>query len=777
MEHSEINFFKFSRYFGLAGFLLGVPSFQGCQQQIAHARPLDKVNSSAARVSANGLNDYKDPNSQTALLDGSGGGTIPILIILPELVCSDITFRNSKGEIKKGLRNCNTSGIADCSSDGESNCVTTASFLPVAVDSINAASVKSGVTIAGVSGTMAGAPSCAADGESACVVDGAQYKAAKLANFAAADVRSGLSVAGVSGALSATAACTANGQQNCVVTGLFKAVDPTTIDATKMLSTQSFLGVTGSLASCSSSGSQSCYATGSYFGAEACSSEGASNCFLTAYVQTTQPYKSVNFDLVDAAKIRTSLTIASRQGTLADCSSDNGADCLTTTTFPSADPSSVVSSDLSSGKTVAGIAGNIASCSSDSATGCITNSSFLAADMTYALPGNIKSNIVIAGVTGNATAETHSNCASDNQSGCAATANYPTVNVSTLNAANIRRGVLIAGVTGTKRDAKLCTNGKGISYNGGSVSAPWNGTMAGVGTVSVTSGSTTVTGSSTSFSAYNSIGDYVTIGGETRTVSTITSTTVMDVDTPFTQTLTGQSFTIVNPTDVNNYTDDYQSGGQTTGTAPGTASVSSGSATVTGTGTSFLTDFGAGDQIVISGMNRTVLSVSSDTSMIVNATFTANANAAYSWNRIYKGARGNCNEDNFVDQTSASSPTKPDTSKHASWSRIFQDQLTGLYWTNVLSTSRKWSEALNDCAALNGGTGGSGWRLPGEKELLQAYLDGTPRIGGAFGNLNGDFYSSTSVSSYPNSIKGANFRSGPATLGRGQNGGVVCVRD
>lgn len=54
---------------------------------------------------------------------------------------------------------------------------------------------------------------------------------------------------------------------------------------------------------------------------------------------------------------------------------------------------------------------------------------------------------------------------------------------------------------------------------------------------------------------------------------------------------------------------------------------------------------------------------------------------------------------------------------------VFIDQLTGLMWSKDQGPSLSWQNAVNQCDGLNYG-GYADWRLPTQKELMQAYVDG-----------------------------------------------------
>jgi hypothetical protein len=53
----------------------------------------------------------------------------------------------------------------------------------------------------------------------------------------------------------------------------------------------------------------------------------------------------------------------------------------------------------------------------------------------------------------------------------------------------------------------------------------------------------------------------------------------------------------------------------------------------------------------------------------------------------------------------------------------FQDKITGLWWSKTQSTSISWAAAMATCEGLNY-NGQTGWRLPTQKELMDAYSHG-----------------------------------------------------
>lgn len=198
--------------------------------------------------------------------------------------------------------------------------------------------------------------------------------------------------------------------------------------------------------------------------------------------------------------------------------------------------------------------------------------------------------------------------------------------------------------------------------------------------------------------------------------------------------------------------------------ATGTVSITNGSVNVSGVGTGFAGDHSAGDEILVAGETRRIASIASNTSMTVTTAFTTTAagvtytqrspnnditvddfqNGASPW---YTGSDGtNCHEGNFIDVTNSSSTLVPWTAQEPTWTKIFQDKLTGVYLTNQFINPNTWTRATERCLGLNGGTAGSGWRLPTQKELMQMYIDGIAKIDTSFGDITAYYWTSTTAS-------------------------------
>jgi hypothetical protein len=203
-------------------------------------------------------------------------------------------------------------------------------------------------------------------------------------------------------------ACAADGDSNCVVDGTaYKAAKLSNITASDLLTTKTIAGITGTAsprpANCSSNGQQSCVATGTYFAGTACGADD-SNCFLPAFsVPGLQTKKAVDFATIDSSKMLDTLTVSGVTGTIAPKGTWD-----VTSTFPGAGYYAGVSNtpaDSSYTGTLFGTAGKAtleshSNCSSNGATGCVTTSIYKSADLTDLSAGNIKSGVTIAGQLG-----------------------------------------------------------------------------------------------------------------------------------------------------------------------------------------------------------------------------------------------------------------------------------------------------------------------------------------------------------------------------------------
>lgn len=122
--------------------------------------------------------------------------------------------------------------------------------IPAAPDLTNltASNVKSGVTIAGVTGTLTEESHalCNTNGQTGCVT-GVTYKSADISSLSASNVKLGVTIAGVEGTLvtESHSSCSTDNQTGCIANDSYKAVDTTNIVAANLKNGVSIAGVTG----------------------------------------------------------------------------------------------------------------------------------------------------------------------------------------------------------------------------------------------------------------------------------------------------------------------------------------------------------------------------------------------------------------------------------------------------------------------------------------------------------------------------------------------------
>lgn len=115
----------------------------------------------------------------------------------------------------------------------------------------------------------------------------------------------------------------------------------------------------------------------------------------------------------------------------------------------------------------------------------------------------------------------------------------------------------------------------------------------------------TVTGTGTVFSSELTVGDVVTVAGQSLTVATIVSDTEITVTEDITVAFAGEAMTVAG-----------------TQALTGTVGVADTSTTVSGTGTAFTTELTAGDVVTINGTEYTVASITDDSAFEATAAAT-----------------------------------------------------------------------------------------------------------------------------------------------------------
>ncbi|RZI59851.1 MAG: DUF1566 domain-containing protein, partial [Pseudomonas sp.] len=341
-------------------------------------------------------------------------------------------------KIRSGLTIAGVAGtLADCSTDGGTNCVATGGTYVAALTTGADAKILSGQTLAGISGIAAGKPvDCSSDGGIGCVTIAA-YPAAQLSG-GAVKILTGQTLAGITGTGAGRPSdCATDGGTECVAIANFPAVNKvvnlSTANRAKIHSSVTVGGLAGTLADCSVDGAQGCY--------------------------TVSAYRAATFAGA-AAKIISTATLVGIAGTAtaapADCAADAGTNCVATANFPAVDKLTKLAAGnltkIHSSLTIAGVTGTMVNCSTDGGTGCLAVTTYPAADSSTA-GAKILTGQSVAGVTGTADVRPV-DCSTDGGTSCVAVSLYPAVNKTTLNAnvAKIRSGTTIAGVAGTLAD-------------------------------------------------------------------------------------------------------------------------------------------------------------------------------------------------------------------------------------------------------------------------------------------------------------------------------------
>jgi hypothetical protein len=212
------------------------------------------------------------------MISDSADDEYPIYMASVDEICSPKAFRDAEGQLQIGTKDCQNTGATfnPCSADGGGNCVVDGIvFKAAAVANLDPLNIKSGVTIAGQSGSVTPAPAnCSSSGQQSCVAQGAYFAGTacaanssacylptyvasaqplKAINYdaissSATSIRVGTSLGGVTGTLDD---CSVDGATGCVTTSSFKAADMTSVTAGSIKSGVTIAGQLGDYPSAS----------------------------------------------------------------------------------------------------------------------------------------------------------------------------------------------------------------------------------------------------------------------------------------------------------------------------------------------------------------------------------------------------------------------------------------------------------------------------------------------------------------------------------------------
>ncbi len=461
-------------------------------------------------------------------------------------------------------------------------------------------------------------------------------------------------------------------------------------------------------------------------------------------------------------------------------------------------------------------------CTEDGVVGCVTTESFRSADMSKVTVGNIKKDITIAGVTGTVT-QSPGNCSANGQQSCVAAGSYfagtncaangsgcylPTyaltsqplraINYDTINsnAGSIRSSATLGEVTGTLADCS--TNGSSgcvatNTYLAGQNRSSWDMTTSfpGAGYYSGTSNTPTEGDIKSGFSIAGVNGQYPSssfpLAGSSGTDLT---TATFDAQIKSSGTFqyfgsdgaryTGSGDADIVDTNIKSAVDIFgTTGNVTAGASPNAWDLRAGVTVGSVTGklkvncrnrvrSAVYNYDGAIGSIGTSG-------VSSGTAIDIWDTIDDYNNNASGLPPSIVTAWGNntdcggvddpslsTDDDNvWKDVTTTSGGAASNCATDAARCTM-QDKITGLWWTKTQSNVT-WDAAWSNCQNLSY-NGQTGWRLPTQKELMEAYGHGIRSAVSASwitqSGVNNWFWSGSSNSSSSSNAWGVNLSNG-----------------
>lgn len=658
---------------------------------------------------------------------GSDGGTECLAnSSYPAMQVSGASTKILSGQSLGGVFGSGLGRPADCATDGDTGCVANANF--PAIDKpyliANTSKIRSSLVIGGLAGSL---EDCTSDGANGCVAVGPTFAAALLTG-ANAKIATGQSLAGVAGAAPVRPAdCASDGETQCVAVLNFAAADAS-ISAPKIVSGQVVAGITGTApggrpADCISDGEQGCV--------------------------TVPAYPAMEFAGA-AAKIASGLTLGAVAGTAAarpaDCASDGELSCVTVSAFPAVDKIGVLQPNalkMRSSLTVAGVTGTLANCSTDGSSNCVAVSGFPAAN-TSGAASKIMQGQTLAGIGGIAQPKP-ANCSFDGQTDCVAVGSFPAANLANVTPGNIRNGVTIASIAG----------------NFPSATYPLSGAD---GTPDLESSTfASKMRSSASFEYFTSAGvRYVNSG---------------DADI--------QAMNLKNPVDIfgaigsiPTCTADNQTGCLTTPTYRSADTMS----------------FGGWDI----RMGKTVAGIAGQFFLPTNL-----ANSSLFNRSSGLGSTPSIDAYDSIDDYANGTmfPTSPLPLPHSSpslshWFRdpvsdsnaniacdgaeecVYVDKISGRAWARPDGTPNTWDLSINNCENKVYGTY-SDWRMPTQKELMQAYISGiwSLKDTAKLNLMNNPFWAATSDSTSNTQAYLVELSKGEIIFeAKGMNNAFICVR-
>jgi Protein of unknown function (DUF1566) len=393
------------------------------------------------------------------------------------------------------------------------------------------------------------------------------------------------------------------------------------------------------------------------------------------------------------------------------------------------------------------VSSGVADCASDGQIGCRTTATHKAAKMANVTAAKITTGKIVAGVAG--TGSGPANCAVDGGSNCVVDgANYKAASVSNLTAGNIKDGVTIGGVAGLYPNATYTLPGSGATAD--LTSATFNAQMK----------------SSAVFEWWDSTGARQTGSGDTNIVASKIAGSASIFGT------TG-SLTSPNKWDLRAGKSVVTATGALTGKLP---------VNCRNTANSSIYNYGTSTDVATI---PTTGATGGSTVDIWDSIDDYNNNAAglpgervVGWNVDTQcGGIESAVDDSNVwrDVTTTGDGVTGSTCSGSASNCSYLDKISGLEWSKAIS--KNWANAVSYCDGLTH-NGKSDWRIPTQKELMNAYEHGIRSTQSAnFVSSFLYFWSGSTVSYNTNSAWHVNLASGLTYPNLKNNtSSVICVR-
>ena len=524
---------------------------------------------------------------------------------------------------------------------------------------------------------------------------------------------------GVKDCSGSPAACQADGAVGCVASVAFPAADRSKATSANIAVGVTVAGIVGTLQPSPAP----------------CAVDGATACVANA------AFPAADKSHATAASIASGVTIAgvtgSLQGSQGTCNVDGAVGCVTTAAFPAIDKSTVVASVIKTGVTLIGVAGSVQPspppCSTDGAGSCVVDGTvYKAAKLSNFALTDVKSGITIAGRTGSIAT-----CSTEGVSGCITGGTFVSADTTGL-ASKVLSGSSVAGVNGNVSLPTIGYVNSGTTYGpGGSMTGTL--VLPTAANVRVAFGNYGIGGTSIA----PNLGDCATDGASGCVISTgflaADMTHAIASNIVSGATIAGVS-----------------------GTAPAAGCSMDGETSCVTTARFKAMDT---DNSVISPWDirkgKSAGGIVGELAFFKNLALTSLFDRTVSYDQSITGL------DPYDTLDDLGAPNEAPLSwlgaSNAAWLRdpvsdtdhdglcnggedcIFMDQMTGELWTSPSGTAVDWDSAITYCGALT--LGSHPWRLPTQKEILQAYTDGIWFVSTPLGIASQTFFWSATTDS------------------------------